>query len=312
MLTHRARESIAMGIALIWLALLGSACSDGIVISLGERDAAARSQRDAATLPSPQGPRRIAELSSSGKTDNPTLTGDLLEIYFTSDRSGGLGDVWMARRDSRDQSFGAPVAVSAVNTPGFETSSAISADGLTLWFSSDRQGGVGDLDIWVTQRSSRRSAWSAPTNVRALNTSAKDIPRPPGQHELVMPLASDLSTPGSYQMYLAQRSAPTAAFGPPRPVPELITKMETTVDGWLSDDGLSLLFSSGAAFAPTDLFLSRRASISDPFGARTPLTAVNTSNDERDPWLSPDGRELYFASDRGGHLEIYVTDFQSP
>jgi hypothetical protein len=50
---------------------------------------------------------------------------------------------------------------------------------------------------------------------------------------------------------------------------------------------------------------SRRAT-SDPFKHFEPLDDLNTPRDERDPWLSPDGRELYFASDRSGHYDIYV------
>jgi Tol biopolymer transport system component len=30
--------------------------------------------------------------------------------------------------------------------------------------------------------------------------------------------------------------------------------------------------------------------------------------DERDPWLSPDGTEFYFASDRAGNHAIYVCE----
>ena len=33
-------------------------------------------------------PQLVAELRSDARTDNPTLTADLLEIFFTSDRSG--------------------------------------------------------------------------------------------------------------------------------------------------------------------------------------------------------------------------------
>src|SRR4029077_18458345 len=100
--------------------------------------------------------------------------------------------------------------VTEVNTPGFETSAAISADGLTLWFGSDRPGGSGDLDIWMTTRATRGAAWSAPSNLKALSSANKDIPRPPGQHGLVMPPASDRATPGLYQTYLSERASRSA------------------------------------------------------------------------------------------------------
>src|SRR5579871_3767033 len=114
-------------------------------------------------------PVMVAELASPSRTDNPTLTADLLEIYFTTDRVSGNGDVWFATRPTATVPFGTPAPVTAVNTDSFETSSAISTDGLTLWFGSDRAGGVGANDIWVTQRASRASGWSTPVNVVALN-----------------------------------------------------------------------------------------------------------------------------------------------
>jgi len=258
-------------------------------------------------------PRLVAGLSDGSKNDNPTLTDDLLEIVFSSDRSGD-GDVWTARRDAPDLPFGAAVAVTAVNSPSFETSPALSADGLTLWFASDRAGGLGDLDIWVSTRPTRADPWAAPLPVPALSSTFKDVPRPLGQNQTMMPMASERDAPGAYQTYLAPR-AESGAFG----APVLITDLSfagagaTTVDGFLTDDGLTLFFTSagpGTATTPGtpgDLLVAWRKSITQPFSAVLPLADVDTpAGDERDPWLSPDGTELFFSSDRSGHLDIYV------
>jgi len=91
-------------------------------------------------------PALVAELSVPAKTDNPTLTADLLDIFFTSERDGGP-DIFTAERAARDEPFGPAQRVDALNAPGIETSPAISADGLTLWFASDRAGGQGQLDV---------------------------------------------------------------------------------------------------------------------------------------------------------------------
>ena len=250
-------------------------------------------------------PALVAELSVPAKTDNPSLTADLLELFFTSERDGGQ-DIFAAERSLRTQPFGPAERVAALNAPGIETSPAVSADGLTLWFASDRPGGAGDLDIWVGTRSARTAAWSAPVNLDTLNSSEKEIPRPPGQRARVMPMASDRDTPGYYQIHFASRSATSAPFGEPVPVAELVFPNESTVDGFLSDDGLTLFYVTGPAFGPADLYVASRRSVSDPFEQHAPLDDLNTPSDERDPWLSPDGRELYFASDRSGHYDIYV------
>lgn len=264
-------------------------------------------------------PALVAELASPGDAENPTLTADLLEIYFTTDRIAGNSDVWFATRTDASQPFGTPAPVAGVNSPSFETSSAISADGLTLWFGSDRSGGEGSNDVWVSTRPTRNGAWSTPLNVVALNSPVDDIPRPLGQHGLVMPLASMTNIPGLYQTYLAARPALGAPFGSPVLISELAFPDRSTVDGCLTDDGLTLLFSStpvtpsvdGAAAVdasvPTgDLYVAWRRSVGEEFVMTQPLGDLNTAADERDPWLSPDGSLLFFTSNRDGVLNIYA------
>jgi Tol biopolymer transport system component len=253
-------------------------------------------------------PQRIAELSSPAKTDNPCLTGDLLEIYFTSERDGTPADVYSARRASRDQPFGAVQRETVLSSPRTETSTIISPDGLTFWVGSDREGGDGDYDVWQATRSSRTAPWSTPTNVLSLNSSAKDLPRPMGEHDHVMPLSSDRDNLGFYQIFLANRSSSGAGFETPVHVPELSFARESTVDGFLTDDGLTMFFVSGPSIGAADLFVSSRKSTNEPFSPRAALTDLNTVNDERDPWLSPDGTQFYFSSDRSGPYAIYVAE----
>jgi len=125
-----------------------------------------------------------------------------------------------------------------------------------------------------------------------------------------MPMASDRDSPGYYQLELATRATTAAPFGAPQPVPELVFADASTVDGFLSDDGLTLFYVTGPAFGPADLYVASRRSVADRFELPTPLDELNTQSDERDPWLSPDGHELYFSSDRAGPYAIYVAQAQ--
>jgi hypothetical protein len=263
-------------------------------------------------------PLPVSELASSARRDNPTLTGDLLEIYFTTkERSdSGGGDVWVAKRSNRNDPFGTPGPVDGAATSKYETSSAISADGLTLWFGSDQSGGAGGIDIWFVERPNRESAWSSPSNMASLNTSADEIPRPPGQHGLVMPMASTKDTPSGsgdrvYQSYFAKRSNQGAPFQNATNIPGLGPD-RLMVDGFLSDDGLTFFFNAvqdGASLdggpKNADLFVALRTSTDEAFSITQPLTDLNTEADERDPWLSPDGSMFYFTTDRSGDVGIW-------
>jgi len=55
-----------------------------------------------------------------------------------------------------------------------------------------------------------------------------------------------------------------------------------------------------------DLYVATRASTSDPFGTPAPLTAINTEHTEQDAFVTRDGCELWFASDRSNNVDIYV------
>jgi hypothetical protein len=251
-------------------------------------------------------PRLLAELGPEA-CDNPTLTGDLLEIFFTSNRDNVSTDVWTARRATAAAPFGEVTLVSEASTPSFETSSAISSDGLTLWFASDRPGGLGGLDIWVMQRAARDAPWSAPANLTALNSPSLDLPRPPGLHDRVMPLSSERDSALVYWTYFSTRATATSAFVDPVRIPELSFTDESSVDAFLTADGLALFYSSSPPQGAGDLFVAWRRTTSDPFTVSTPIDDLNTAHAERDPWLSPDGQTFFFTSDRGGILQIYET-----
>jgi len=250
----------------------------------------------------------VTELYTEGVEDNPTLTADGLELFFTSDRGGDM-DVWVATRARTSELFGEPELVVEANTDETETSPAITLDGLTLFVGQrDQAGGLGLYDVWVLERSSRTAAWSEKFNVTELNSPEDDTPRPPAMNDTVMPLSSRRSMEG-YRTYLATRASSYDAFGEPMLVEELTVAGQSTVDGYLSEDGLMLFYSSAAEENRGDLYYATRASADQPFGAPTAIFDLNTSAaDERDPWLSPDGTLLYFATNREGTLDIYVSD----
>ena len=132
-----------------------------------------------ASSPGAFGPgMELEEVSTTGHDHAPTLTADRLEIYFES-RPGGDEDIWKATRLSAQDPFGPPSVVAELSSPTIDTGPKLAADGLTIWFASERPGGVGLTDIWTSTRQTRGDPWSAPVNAIGLNSPQHDYSASP-------------------------------------------------------------------------------------------------------------------------------------
>ena len=119
-------------------------------------------------------------------------------------------------------------------------------------------------------------------------------------------MSSERSGTDGYQILFATARTAGGLLDDPTPAPGLAVAGLMTVDGFLTDDGLTIFYTRAQAASPGDLFVSWRRSTAAAFDFHAALTDLNTSGDERDPWLSPDATQLYFTSDRSGVLQIYV------
>lgn len=94
-----------------------------------------------------------------------SITQDGEYLFFTCcDRPSGLGscDIYVAQKQG--DSWGSPINLnSPINTRAWESQPSISADGNTLYFSSNRKGGYGGYDIWKSTLTDK--GWSEPENL---------------------------------------------------------------------------------------------------------------------------------------------------
>src|SRR5690606_29342333 len=198
-----------------------------------------------------------------------------------------------------------PVEATSLNSPLFETSSALSPDGLQIWFGSRRAGGPGEVDVYKASRSAYDQPFTAPVLEDTLNSPYDDIPRPLGFGGRFMPLGSRRMN-DAYLTYLAEYRSASDDFDSPELIDELADSDRTTVDAFLLEDGLTLFFIQDDPDLGTgDIYFVKRPTTSEPFGVPEPVAGVNTEFHERDPWLSPDESTLYFSSDRDGNTDIF-------
>ncbi len=257
-----------------------------------------------------------APVNSSANDMNAALSPDELSLYFVSNRAGGLGgaDIWVSRRASPDSPWGDPVNLGAnVNGPGIEASPVLSIDGHLLFFSSDRPGGHGLNDIYLTRRADKSDdlGWGAAVNLGPdVNTSGFEAggfylqSGEDGSANLYF-VRGPNST--ALDIYVASVTADGETRGPAAPVAELNDPDPAITDAHpsLRVDGREVFLYSNRAggVAGNDLWTSTRRSVHEPWSPPVNLgTPINTTFNDIQPTLSYNGRTLVFASNRPGGL----------
>lgn len=114
-----------------------------------------------------QRPIKLAgSINTPTNEGSPSFTADGQTLYYAaSDRSDSKGksDIYNAVLEGVDWRGGENPGF-PVNTAAWESHPSISADGKVLFFSSDREGGLGGLDIWMTFKD-EQGFWRVPVNV---------------------------------------------------------------------------------------------------------------------------------------------------
>ena len=96
-----------------------------------------------------------------------TLVRDGRRLYFTAcGREGGLGicDIWEALVSAEGEIDQATPLKGFANSDRWESQASISCDGSTLYFASEREGGLGKSDLYYSKRQADGS-WSTPVNL---------------------------------------------------------------------------------------------------------------------------------------------------
>jgi Tol biopolymer transport system component len=140
----------------------------------------------------------------------PRLSRDELSILFVSSRESpsgaGATNLWLAQRQSRAVDFAAPVEVPGVNSNAREEGFSLSADGLTLFFASDRVV-EGQMDLFVATRPDAAASFGTPEPLAQLNSDSDELDPQLSPDGLELFFAS--SREGSFQLFRASRECDT-------------------------------------------------------------------------------------------------------
>lgn len=200
-----------------------------------------------------------------------SISTDGLTLYFSSDRSGGVGDqdLYQATRASTADPFGNVTHFNTgLNTISDDSGSRISADGLTLYFHSERTGGQGSFDLYMTKRDTTDDPFGPPDPLDQVNSIYAEIRPTISADGLTLLFSDNVDSPnrpggqGDMDIWVTTRETIAEPFGPPLNLNDL----------W-------------------------------------PGSAINTPSVEASPYLSPDwpavGSKLYFVTDRSRNGDVW-------
>jgi hypothetical protein len=252
----------------------------------------------------------------------PFIAKDNVTLFLASNRAGGSGstDIYASQRESEDSPWGTPFNLGTnINSAGAEVCPTLTISERYLYFVSNRAGGCGGDDIYVSRRVSKKdlTSWDPAENLGCqFNSPANDITPSLIEDEdgtVYLFFSSNRAGGlGGMDIYVST-SDKDGVFGTPVPVSELNTTFNDQRPNVRRRDGLEIFFESDrtGTIGMTDLYSSLRETTSSAWSAPVNLGAiVNSIAAEGRPSLSWDGTELYFMSTRAGGFgsnDIYVT-----
>ncbi|MFO0849074.1 MAG: protein kinase [Gemmataceae bacterium] len=234
----------------------------------------------------------------------PCLSADGNALLFRSDRPGGFGrhDLWESRRKAAADPWGEPANLGpAINSPDQDEAPTLTADGRTLVFVSDR-GGRGDTDLWMARRPSADAPWGEPERLPDPVNSASHEFRPWLSADGLTLTFSSLRPPRD-AVWVVRRRSTDEPFGTPGQYGRLSHTRSVSGPSFSADGRTLLVGRFNRTFPGNLLWLGRLDNPDEPFRNLVSFgPVVNSDAIDTDPAAAPDGRTVYFTSDRPGGL----------
>ena len=121
-------------------------------------------------------PRNMGQnVNSTAWDTQPSLSANGNQLFFTSNRTGGMGDsdIWVSEKSSSGKWEKPRPLPAPVNDENKSESPFIHPDGRTLYYRSNRKPGFGGFDLFMS-RLSDDGVWSAPLNLGYPINTPKD------------------------------------------------------------------------------------------------------------------------------------------
>lgn len=201
-----------------------------------------------------------------------------------------------------DFTFGTPTNLGALvnGTSAWQGEPSISADGLSLYFVSNRPGGSGDSDLWIATRPTRDDGWGIPVNLGpTVNSIAEDENPCISVDGLELYFGSNRTgSYGGHDIWVTRRPTRYDAWGEPINLGPIVNTDMMDISPCVAADGLSLYLAcyQRDGTGCYDLFVTERETIDSPWDEPVRLGPnVNDEYNDVAPSISADGLTLFYA-----------------
>ncbi len=179
----------------------------------------------------------------------------------------------------------------------------LSDDGLELYFGSNRPGGAGGTDLYVSRRTSKQEAFGVPERIVELSTMADE------DDPFIEPDGLTLWFNAGPDILKATRTTRSSTWGPPLVDAALGTASVEEAPGFTSD-GLTVYFDSNRApsLGLADLWSATRATRTSPFTNVTHEVVASSNTFDCCPHVLAGDTQVAFTTQRAGMAKIYVAD----
>ncbi len=214
--------------------------------------------------------------------------------------------------------FETPVLQTVLNSTSIDTEPCLSFDGLTLFYYSNRAGGVGGLDIYSSQRLYQGAPWSTPTCETSLSSAQSDYS--PflviGNVEIYFSSNRTGSTPVTGSTSLSLDIWHSTRGGPGQPWSTPTNVIELNGPGGelqfsMTYDGLECYFLTtgwgNPGGANNSIYRSTRSANNQPWSTPTLVSEIYNGNTHRDVEISGNGLQIIYTEFRPSPVSrLYV------
>ncbi|HKO81942.1 MAG TPA: OmpA family protein [Chitinophagaceae bacterium] len=244
----------------------------------------------------------------------PSLTIDGKELVFTRRLNGANEDFFTSKKSTGNWDKAKPIE-GDVNSNQNEGAQNISQDGQWLVFTGcNRPDGFGSCDIYISYL--EKNSWSAPVNLGGWVNSDQWESQPclsPDKRDLYFASRRHGGFGGS-DIYVSHLQA-NGKWGEPENLGEGINTSGDEQCPFIHADNQTLYFTSNywPGYGDDDLFYAKKGPMGDwskPVNLGYP---INTIDREGTLFVSADGKNAYYASDRSdtkGGMDIYTFDLR--